>query len=188
MSFGRRPPAFVTALAWVFGVGAGLTLLFTPALVASGWLTRDLLLRLQSEGLTLPAWYWSLATALFLVLVLIHCSVGAVSLVAARAFWRMRWWAWRWFHGLLMTSLIGLVGLMSLVVILGIVLVPRLNAVVSGGTALPAGLVMASRFGVVTGIGALLLSAVPVVVLLWVLRSAAVRPLFEPREIGGPAA
>lgn len=168
------------ALAWVFGVGAGLTLVSTPVVVAAGWLTRDLLVRLQSEGLTLPVWYVGLVTALFALLVLIHLGLGVVSLVAARAFWRLRRWAWRWFNGLLLTSLTGLVLLLLFAAVVAMVVVPRLQSMAGGATTLPPGLTLASGFGVVTGVGAMLFSAVPAVVLLWLLRMTSVRLAFEP--------
>lgn len=175
----RRPPAFVVALAWVFGVGAVATLASTPLLLAAGWLTRALLLRLVSEGLMLPAWYMGTVTALFALLVGIHLGVGIVSLIAARAFFQLRNWAWRWFHGLLWTSLIAVAALLLFAAIFIVLVAPRLRALAGGATPLPPGLALAGGAGALTGLGALLLSAVPVIVLLWLLRSAAVKPVFE---------
>lgn len=173
----------ITTLAWFFGLGAGVTLLSTPLLIALGWLVGVLLSRLRSQGLSLPAWYPGLLAGLFVILVLVHLACGVVSLKAARDFLRLRLWAWRWFDGLVVLSLVALVLVLAAGLATDYLLLPALDRAVGAQLPLAAQLALRGGVSAAIGLGAACLAGGPLIVLAWLLRSRHVRPLF--RDIHG---
>lgn len=179
-----QPPAVITALAWFFGLGAGVTLLSTPLLIGLGWLVGVLLVRLRSQGLGVPTWYPGLLIGLFVILLLVHLVSGVVSLKAARDFLHLRPWAWRWFDGLVVLSLVALGLVLAAGLVMVYILLPALNRAVAAQLPFAAQLVLRGGFSAAIGVAVACLGGGPLIALAWLLRSRHVRPLFSDLDGG----